>query len=35
MLTVDFEEGIMSLITFEDVSRIYENGDHKQKLLTM
>ena len=33
MLTVDFEEGIMSLITFEDVSRIYENGDHKQKAL--
>ena len=33
MLTVDFEEGIMSLITFEDVSRIYKNGD--QKLLTM
>lgn len=23
----------MSLITFEDVSRIYENGDHKQKAL--
>lgn len=33
MLTVDYEEGIMSLITFEDVSRIYENGDHKQKAL--
>jgi putative ABC transport system ATP-binding protein len=33
MLTVDFEEGIMSLITFEDVSRIYKNGDHKQKAL--
>lgn len=23
----------MSLITFDNVSRIYENGDHKQKAL--